>query len=197
MRFKLFGTEFYISFLFAAVITAILAFDRTGFALPLIFAVVMHEGGHLLVMWILDCSPKRVRLVPAALEITAAFGCSRKKEIAVALAGPAVNLVLFFTLWFNFLAYKGEQTLIYALINLLICIFNMLPVTGLDGGTVLFSLLARRKTPERAALIMRVINLSLAAVLISAAVYLCFHGKVNISLFITALYLIVISIIKM
>ncbi len=197
MRFKLFGTEFYISFLFAAVITAMLAFDRTGFALPLIFAVVMHEGGHLLVMWILDCSPKRVRLVPAALEITAAFGCSRKKEIAVALAGPAVNLVLFFTLWFNFLAYKGEQTLIYALINLLICIFNMLPVTGLDGGTVLFSLLARRKTPERAALIMRVINLSLAAVLISAAVYLCFHGKVNISLFITALYLIVISIIKM
>ena len=197
MRFKLFGTEFYISFLFAAVITAMLAFDRTGFALPLIFAVVMHEGGHLLAMWILDCSPKRVRLVPAALEITAAFGCSRKKEIAVALAGPAVNLVLFFTLWFNFLAYKGEQTLIYALINLLICIFNMLPVTGLDGGTVLFSLLARRKTPERAALIMRVINLSLAAVLISAAVYLCFHGKVNISLFITALYLIVISIIKM
>lgn len=197
MRFKLFGTEFYISFLFAAVITAMLAFDRTGFALPLIFAVVMHEGGHLLVMWILDCSPRRVRLVPAALEITAAFGCSRKKEIAVALAGPAVNLVLFFTLWFNFLAYKGEQTLIYALINLLICIFNMLPVTGLDGGTVLFSLLARRKTPERAALIMRVINLSLAAVLISAAVYLCFHGKVNISLFITALYLIVISVIKM
>ncbi len=72
-----------------------LAFDRTGYALPLIFAVVMHEGGHLLVMWILDCPPKRVRLVPAAVEITTAFGCSRKKEIAVALAGPAVNLVLF------------------------------------------------------------------------------------------------------
>lgn len=174
-----------------------LAFDRTGFALPLIFAVVMHEGGHLLVMWILDCPPKRVRLVPAAVEITAVFGCSRKKEIAVALAGPAVNLVLFFALWFNFLAYKGEQTLIYALINLLICIFNMLPVTGLDGGTVLFSLLTRRKAPEKAALIMRIINLSLAALVLFAAVYLCFHGKVNISLFITALYLIVISIIKM
>ena len=197
MRFKLFGTEFYISFLFAAVITAMLAFDRTGFALPLIFAVVMHEGGHLLVMWILDCCPKRVRLVPAAVEITAVFGCSRKKEIAVALAGPAVNLVLFFTLWFNFLAYKNEPVLVCALINLLICIFNMLPVTGLDGGTVLFSLLTRRKAPEKAALIMRIINLSLAAALLFAAVYLCFHGKTNISLFITALYLIVISIVKM
>jgi Zn-dependent protease len=73
----------------------------------------------------------------------------------------------------------------------------MLPVTGLDGGTVLFSLLTRRKTPEKAALTMRIINLSLAALALFAAVYLCFHGKVNISLFITALYLIVISIIKM
>ena len=44
---------------------------------------------------------------------------------------------------------------------------------------------------------MRIINLSLAAAVLFAAVYLCFHGKVNISLFITALYLIVISIIKM
>ena len=197
MRFKLLGTEFYISFLFSAVITAMLAFDRTGYALPLIFAVVMHEGGHLLAMWILDCSPKRVRLVPAAVEITTAFGCPRKKEIAVALAGPAVNLVLFFTLWFNFLAYKNDPVLVCALINLLVFAFNMLPVTGLDGGTVLFSLLTCKRTPEKAVLIMRIINLSLAAAVLFAAVYLCFHGKVNISLFITALYLIVISIIKM
>ena len=196
MRFKLFGTEFYISFLFSTVITAMLAFDRTGYALPLIFAVVMHEGGHLLVMWILDCPPKRVRLVPAAVEITAAFGCSRKKEIAVALAGPAVNLVLFFTLWFNFLAYKNDPVLVCALINLLIFAFNMLPVTGLDGGTVLFTLISRKNT-EKAGLVMRIINLSLAAVFIVTAVCLCFKGRFNISLFITGLYLIVTGTLKM
>ena len=105
--------------------------------------------------------------------------------------------MLFFTLWFNFLAYKNEPVLVCALINLLVFAFNMLPVTGLDGGTVLFSLLTCKRTPEKAVLIMRIINLSLAAAVLFAAVYLCFHGKVNISLFITALYLIVISIIKM
>ena len=76
MRFKLFGTEFYISFLFAAVITAMLAFDRTGFILPLFFAVLVHELGHLTAMWVLDCAPKRIRLIPAAVEITAKFGNS-------------------------------------------------------------------------------------------------------------------------
>lgn len=81
MRFKLLGTEFYVSFLFSAVITAMLAFDRTGYALPLIFAVVMHEGGHLLAMWILDCSPKRVRLVPAAVEITTRSAARAKRKL--------------------------------------------------------------------------------------------------------------------
>ena len=46
MRFKLLGTEFYVSFLFSAVITAMIAFDRTGYILPLLFAIVMHELGH-------------------------------------------------------------------------------------------------------------------------------------------------------
>ena len=56
MKFRLLGTEFYVSFLFAAVITAMIAFDRTGYILPLLFAIVMHELGHLTIMWLLDCA---------------------------------------------------------------------------------------------------------------------------------------------
>ena len=120
MRFKLLGTEFYISFLFAAVITAMIAFDRTGYILPLLFAVLMHEGGHLAAMWILDCAPKRVRLVPASVEITAKMTASHKNEIAVALCGPLVNIILFITFGLNYLVYKRSLSLICCLINLLI-----------------------------------------------------------------------------
>ncbi len=196
MRFKLLGTEFYISFLFAAVITAMIAFDRTGYILPLLFAVLMHEGGHLAAMWILDCAPKRVRLVPASVEITAKMTASHKNEIAVALCGPLVNIILFITFGLNYLVYKRSLSLICCLINLLIAAFNLLPVRGLDGGTVLFTLISR-KSPEKAGLVMRIINLSLAAVFIVTAVYLCFNGKFNISLFITGLYLIVTGTLKM
>ena len=113
MRFKLLGTEFYISFLFAAVITAMIAFDRTGYILPLLFAVLMHEGGHLAAMWILDCAPKRVRLVPASVEITAKMTVSHKNEIAVALCGPLVNIILFITFGLNYLVYKRSLSLIW------------------------------------------------------------------------------------
>ena len=196
MRFKLFGTEFYISFLFAAVITAMLAFDRTGFILPLFFAVLVHELGHLAAMWVLDCAPKRIRLVPAAVEITAKFGNSGKYEIFIALCGPAINLLLFATLFVNYLAFNNEGYLTVGLINLLIGLLNLLPVTGLDGGTVLFNILCRKTDPSKAALIMRIINFSVALSALVIAVTLCFKGQFNLSFFILALYLAVMSIIK-
>ncbi|MGN0493999.1 MAG: site-2 protease family protein [Acutalibacteraceae bacterium] len=196
MRFKLFGTEFYVSFLFAAVITAMLAFDRTGYVLPLFFAVLIHEAGHLCAMWILDCAPKRVRLVPAAVEITTKIGSSGKNEILIALCGPAVNLLMFGTLFLNYLAFGNDSYLSTGLINLLIGVFNLMPVTGLDGGTVVFNLLCRKTEPQRAGLIMRIINLSVAAAAVITAVTLCFKGQFNLSFFILALYLIVMSIIK-
>lgn len=195
MRFKAFGTEFYISFLFAAVITALIAADRTGFVLPLLFAVLIHELGHLAAMWVLDCAPKRVRLVPAAVEITTKIG-GGKHEIFIALCGPAVNLLLFAVLFFNYLAFGNDGYLTIGLINLLIGVFNLLPVTGLDGGTVLFNLLCRRKDPQKAGLIMRIINLSVALAALIAAITLCFRGQFNLSFFILALYLAVMSVIK-
>lgn len=197
MRFKAFGTEIYVSFLFTAVITAILAFDRTGYALPLLFAVFLHETGHLIAMWIFSCAPKRIRLVPAAVEITAPLGGSRKHEIIIALCGPAVNLILFSAFLLRFLAFGGDLALICGLINLLIGLFNLLPVTGLDGGTVVFSLLCRKLELSKVCLVMRVINLTFAAAALIAAVWLAFHRRFNLSFFIIGLYLIVMSFIKL
>ena len=196
MRFKLFGTEFYISFLFAAVITAMLVFDRTGFILPLLFAVLVHELGHLAAMWVLDCAPKRIRLVPAAVEITTKLQSGGRYEIFIALCGPAINLLLFAILFVNYLAFSNDSYLTVGLINLLIGLFNLLPVTGLDGGTVLFNILCRKAEPSRAALIMRIINFSVALSALVIAVTLCFKGQFNLSFFILALYLAVMSVIK-
>ena len=196
MRFKLFGTEIYISFLFAAVITAMLAFDRTGLIIPALFAIVVHELGQLFAMWVLECQPKRIRLVPAAVEITNKMPTRHRNDIIIAACGPAVNLIIFFTLYFNYLAFGQESSLYYAMINLLIGAFNLLPVTGLDGGNILFALLSKKLEPGRAVLVMRIITLAFAAGVIIAAVTLAFSGKFNLSFFIVGLYLAVMGLIK-
>lgn len=197
MRFKLFGTEIYVSFFFMVLVTVMLATDKTGFMLPALFAVLVHEMGHLFAMWVSDCEPKKVKLIPASIQITSAVTRRYKTDILVAVCGPAVNIILFFTFYFNYLAFKNETTLYYGLLNLVIGAFNLLPFTGLDGGTILFSILCRKKDIDRASLIMRVITIVSAAVLIALAVILTVKHKLNISLYIIGIYLFIMSLVKM
>lgn len=196
MKFKILGTEVYVSFLFAAMIAFILATDKTGFALPTLFAVIMHEIGHLFAMWLLECPPKSIRLIPASVQITRSITTVYKKDVLIALAGPTVNLLLFGVLYLNYITYKNEAVFYYAGINLIVAVFNLLPVSGLDGGAVLFSVIAKRKDINRAMVVLRLITITLAAALLIFAVTLTIRGNFNPTIYIVAIYLIISVLLK-
>ena len=196
MRFKIFDTEIYISFLFAAAVTIMLLTDKTGYMLPALFAIVLHEMGHLFMMWILECSPKRIKLIPASVQITAPFQKRYRNDFLVAACGPFVNILLFLTLYFNYLVFKNEVTLYFALLNLVIGVFNLLPLKGLDGGTILFCILEKSKGPDKASVILKIITLVLAVAIILAAITLTVQGKINISIYIMGIYLLIMSLLK-
>lgn len=197
MRIKLLGTEIYISFLFAAVVTIMLATDRTGLILPALFAVIIHEIGHLFAMWVLECAPKQIKLIPASVQIVSSFSKKYKNDIIIAASGPVTNFVLFFTLYINYISFKNELTLYYALLNLIIGIFNSLPVKGLDGGTILFSILAVKTDYNKASLTIKIITFIMAALILITAIFLTIKSKINISLYIIGIYLLISSIMKM
>lgn len=196
MSFKLFGTKIYVSFLFTATLCLMLIFDRTGLALPTLFAIFIHETAHLFAMWALDCAPKQIRLIPASVQIVSDFSAGYNRDIAVSVMGPLSNILLFGCLYLNHLCYGNQGSLIYALLNLIIGFFNLLPVTGLDGGRILYSLLAKHQDPNRANVILKIITLIFAAAALFLAVTLTIRGKLNLSLYIIVLYLVVISILK-
>ena len=196
MKFKILGTEIYISFLFTAVITFMLATDRTGLALPTLCAVILHETGHLLAMWALECNPKSVSLIPASVKITMSFSKSFRNDIIIAVCGPAVNFLLFLVLYVNYLSFGSEVSLCYGLVNLLIGIFNIMPVKGLDGGTILFTILAKRGDVNKATLILRFITISVAVGILVLAVFVTVKVKFNPTLYIVGIYLLISAIIK-
>ncbi len=196
MKFKLLGSEIYISFLFVAVISLMLATDKTGLALPTLFAVSLHEMGHLLAMWIVGTPPKSIRLIPASVQITRSISSRYKNDIIVALSGPLVNFALFLTLYINYLIFGNEGILYYSLINLIVGLFNLLPVTGLDGGTVLFSVIAKKRDINKAMLTLRIISLCLGAVCLFLAITLTLRGKLNVSVYIISVYLFLSVLIK-
>ncbi len=197
MRFKFLGIEVYVSFLFFGVITVMFATDKTGFVLPSVVAVIFHECGHLFMMWLLECMPKSIKLIPASVQITARLSRNYKTDILVALSGPIVNLVIFGTLYYNYVCYENITTLMFALVNLIYGLFNLLPVKGLDGGTVLLSVLCKYYDINKATLLLRFTTLILAIGIMVTAVMFSIKGVNNISFYIIGMYLLIVSIMKM
>lgn len=196
MRFKFLGTEIYISFLFCAVLCFMLMVDRTGLMIPTFFAVFIHESGHLLAMWAADCQPKAIRLIPSSVQIVRGFSPKRYGEAAITACGPVANLVIFGALTANYFIFKSEQSLTFAILNLVIAVFNLLPVSGLDGGILLTIAIARFTDIYKAERIVRIITAVFAFIAFLIGVYLWVSGTVNISVFIVAVYLAVCSLIK-
>ena len=197
MRFKMFGTEISVTFPFSALLVLLLLTDRTGLAFFLLLAVFVHEAAHLAAMWMLDCSPKRVDLKCAAVEITSPPVTSAKEEALITLAGPLSNGLLFFAFWLNFNLFRSESALLFASVNALIAAFNLLPVAGLDGGTLLLLVLTRLFGERKAKLTLRVLGIMIASAAVFAGAFLLRNGICNPTVLLSGLYILVMTLLKM
>ena len=197
MKLRLFNTEIYISFLFAATVAFMLATDRTGMMLPTLFAVLIHESGHLFSMWAGDCAPKEIRLIPASVQIIEGFPRSDALRVGIILGGPLANIAVGGAVFINYYLTGSSVSLRFALLNAVLALFNLLPVSGLDGGRLLCLILCRKKDLYSALRIVKNVSIVLAAAVFFFGVVLGLNGKLNISVFITALYLAVCTLIKM
>ena len=125
MKFKILGAQIYVSFLFCAVVCVMIIFDKTGLIVPTLLAVLLHELGHLLAMWALDCSPKEIKLIPTGVQITTNLTSKYKTDVVVSLCGSLVNFFMFFVLILNYIGFKNYFSLVFAFLNLL-SILNIL-----------------------------------------------------------------------
>ncbi|MHA6249485.1 site-2 protease family protein [Pontibacter sp. CAU 1760] len=127
-----------------------------GFVLAVFVCVVLHELGHALTAQRYGIDTKMITLLPiggvASLE---KLPEDPKQELYIAVAGPAVNVVIAFILWLvlpglqaipdeTFFAHISPNNFLYLLmaVNIMLVVFNAIPAFPMDGGRVLRALLA-------------------------------------------------------
>lgn len=131
-----------------------------GYVLSIFFCVILHEFGHALTARRYGIETRKVTLLPiggvASLE---RMPEKPKQELVVAIAGPAVNVIIAVLLLLigsfgindlfdperiESMANITPGNFLYALclINLILVAFNAIPAFPMDGGRVLRALLS-------------------------------------------------------
>lgn len=191
MAFSLFGVKVEITFLFVAFISFVISLKAPSNVILTIVASMLHEVGHLILMLVLDSKPEKVRFELTGINIIRKqeTRISTKKEICISLGGPLINFINVVICCVILCVYSSNSITTFACINLILMIFNLLPIKKLDGGTALHYLLLKKCDFRLSSVLLKITSVFFILIIFIWGIYIFIVSKYNISLIIIAIFL--------
>ena len=179
----------------ATIFTVFCFYGKFSYVIPFIFAVVVHELGHIAAAGALGV--KIIAFRGSALGLRIKYSkadISTLKECMICAAGSAAGIMTATVVAVTPLK-EHNAFLHFAVLSASLGIMNLLPIRGLDGGAIAESILECFILPDRAESVMRILSLSAAIILwlISVRIQLRMGG--NISLLVLAVYFLLTNLI--
>ena len=188
MSFRLGKTTVFIGYEAVAAMTAVLLLDRENRVIFCFLAALLHESGHVLVMFLYGVKIRGVKLRLFDVLIEADEAPTLRADVLITLGGPAANFLC--------AAILCPFSLKIGLPHAALGVFNLLPVMSLDGGHLLGVLLSKRLSPRVCDIILRVSTFIILLPLMTAGIYILFRSGYNYTLLLISLYLIAVLFIK-
>ena len=167
------------------------------YAILMIFALI-HELGHLICGILLGLKPSSIKINPFGFQLTfkekienynykvGSGNILCLKRLIIAISGPLTNIIIalaFLIIPFNI---TEKSVLIYA--NILLAIFNLIPIYPLDGGIILKEVINIKTGRENSYKIINNIS-SITVILLTIITAITILYLHNIALLVVLCYL--------
>lgn len=174
------------------------------YGILMIFAL-FHEGAHLIIGLLMGFKPKSFHIMPLGFSIIfnvfpKDYNCKVRKsnllnikKLIIALAGPLFNIILAIVLGIakTEVGTIGTDSLIYA--NILIAIFNLIPIYPLDGGRIVKNILAMYIGNKKAnTYTHKISNLTVIMLTVASSLLIYYYKNIAILFIIVYLWMLVI-----
>ena len=183
MTLKFFNGKIRINIVFVALLLAAIIFVETNGLLSLSIVILVHELSHGLIAHILGHRILYFEVLPfgCAAKIAGLSNIEYSKEIIVAAAGPASNMI-FAALCLLYQHNSGDTSGLCSALyqaNIMIASVNLLPSVPLDGGRIFRAILASKIGFRRATQITGWLGIILGILLTFGATYWVITGSAN------------------
>lgn len=183
IRFKIFGVNFSISFLFLCLVSWFLVFDINNIALICLVSSLAHEISHILFLNLFSVKIEGVSFKVFGLSIKKNKQLTFSKELLVLISGCFLNLIFV-------LVFLKLNNMYVVFINLIILIFNLMPISVFDGGQILKLLLERLIGCEKSFKICLNISIVFSCFLLAFVFFVVFYVKDFKFLFVFLIYIL-------
>ncbi|MEG0895332.1 MAG: hypothetical protein RSE93_06410, partial [Oscillospiraceae bacterium] len=154
-----------------------------------------HETGHIITLLILKIKASCISFEITGIKlINPQTVLSYNKELIILFSGSVINIILF-SLFYPW-SYNNYFCGVFSVSNLLIGIFNLLPVTNFDGGKIIKNISLRFLPVKVSYFICRLIDFVVVLGLIILSVIKLMNGEKSISLYVITIYLFIALLFK-